>query len=74
MVTSSPTGPSPLLTPGLALDFAQYLGVSKDTVYAWVTKKGIPRFKAGRSRRVQAGMTSTPEFETPPTPRAVPTT
>lgn len=27
---------------------ADYLGVSKDTVYAWVTAKGMPGHKVGR--------------------------
>ena len=29
-------------------EIAEYLGVSKDTVYAWVTKKGMPGYKVGR--------------------------
>lgn len=29
-------------------EIADYLGVSKDTVYAWVTKKGMPGYKVGR--------------------------
>ena len=29
-------------------EMAEYLGVSKDTVYAWVTGKGMPGFKVGR--------------------------
>ncbi len=29
-------------------DIAEYLGVSKDTVYAWVTQKGMPGHKVGR--------------------------
>ena len=29
-------------------DIAEYLGVSKDTVYAWVSGKGMPGFKVGR--------------------------
>jgi excisionase family DNA binding protein len=29
-------------------EIAEYLGVSKDTVYAWITKKGMPGFKVGR--------------------------
>ena len=29
-------------------EVALYLGVSKDTVYAWVTHKGMPGFKVGR--------------------------
>ncbi len=29
-------------------EMAEYLGVSKDTVYAWVTGKGMPGYKVGR--------------------------
>lgn len=29
-------------------EIADYLGVSKDTVYAWVTQKGMPGHKVGR--------------------------
>ena len=29
-------------------EIAEYLGVSKDTIYAWVTKKSMPGFKVGR--------------------------
>ncbi len=29
-------------------EVAEYLGVSKDTVYAWVTAKGMPGYKVGR--------------------------
>ena len=29
-------------------EIAEYLGVSRDTVYAWVTTKGMPGFKVGR--------------------------
>lgn len=29
-------------------EMAEYLGVSKDTVYAWVTDKGMPGHKVGR--------------------------
>jgi excisionase family DNA binding protein len=29
-------------------EVADYLGVSKDTVYAWVTQKGMPGYKVGR--------------------------
>ena len=33
----------------LAVDeMADYLGVSKDTVYAWVTFKAMPGYRAGR--------------------------
>ena len=29
-------------------DVAEYLGVSKDTVYGWVAAKGMPGHKVGR--------------------------
>ncbi len=29
-------------------EIADYLGVSKDTVYTWVTSKGMPGHKVGR--------------------------
>ena len=29
-------------------EMAEYLGISKDTVYAWVTTKGMPGHKVGR--------------------------
>lgn len=29
-------------------EIAAYLGVSKDTVYAWITQKGMPGHKVGR--------------------------
>jgi len=29
-------------------EMAEYLGVSKDTVYTWVTGKGMPGHKVGR--------------------------
>ena len=29
-------------------EIAEYLGVSRDTVYAWVTQKGMPGHKVGR--------------------------
>ncbi len=29
-------------------EIAEYLGVSKDTVYTWVTTKGMPGHKVGR--------------------------
>jgi excisionase family DNA binding protein len=33
----------------LAVDeMAEYLGVSKDTVYSWVTAKGMPGYRVGR--------------------------
>jgi len=29
-------------------EIAQYLGVSKDTVYAWISKRGMPAHRIGR--------------------------
>ena len=29
-------------------EIAQYLGISKDTVYTWISAKGIPAHKIGR--------------------------
>ena len=29
-------------------EIAEYLGVAKDTIYAWVTGKGMPGHKVGR--------------------------
>ena len=29
-------------------DIAQYLGVSKDTIYTWINKKKMPAHKIGR--------------------------
>jgi excisionase family DNA binding protein len=29
-------------------EVAEYLGVSKETVYTWVTGKGMPGYKVGR--------------------------
>lgn len=29
-------------------EIAQYIGVSKDTIYTWVTQKGMPGHKVGR--------------------------
>lgn len=29
-------------------DIAQYLGISKDTVYTWINKKNMPAHKIGR--------------------------
>ncbi len=31
-----------------AEEIAEYLGVSKDTVYSWLTNKGMPGHKVGR--------------------------
>lgn len=35
-------------------DIAEHLGVSKDTVYAWVAKKRMPAHKVGRLWKFQA--------------------
>ena len=37
-------------------EVAEYLGVSKDTVYAWVTGKGMPGYKVGRLRKAAMGV------------------
>ncbi|ASK34557.1 transcriptional regulator [Alcanivorax sp. N3-2A] len=29
-------------------EIAEYLGVSKDTVYAWINKRGMPAHRIGR--------------------------
>lgn len=29
-------------------EIEQYLGVSKDTIYAWIANKGMPAHKVGR--------------------------
>ena len=29
-------------------EIGQYLGVSKDTIYAWIANKGMPAHKVGR--------------------------
>lgn len=29
-------------------EIAEYLGVSKDTVYSWVSERGMPSYKVGR--------------------------
>ena len=35
-------------------EIANHLGVSKDTVYAWREKKGLPAHKVGRLWKFQA--------------------
>lgn len=35
-------------------DIATYLGVSKDTVYAWIADRGMPAHKIGRLWKFQA--------------------
>ena len=53
-------------------EVADYLGVSKDTVYAWVTEKGMPGHKVGRfwkfkredvDRWVRAGGAAAPNMD-----------
>jgi excisionase family DNA binding protein len=34
-------------------EIAEYLGVSKDTVYAWIAKKGMPAHRVGRPWKFQ---------------------
>lgn len=29
-------------------EIAEYLGISKDTVYAWITNRGLPGHRIGR--------------------------
>ena len=36
-------------------EIAQYLGVSKDTVYTWVTAKKMPGHKVGRLWKFKSG-------------------
>jgi excisionase family DNA binding protein len=36
-------------------DIARHLGVSKDTVYAWIAEKGMPAHRVGRLWKFQAG-------------------
>lgn len=35
-------------------DIAEYLGVTKDTIYAWIADKGMPAHKIGRLWKFQA--------------------
>jgi excisionase family DNA binding protein len=35
-------------------DIAAHLGVTKDTVYAWIAEKGMPAHKVGRLWKFQA--------------------
>lgn len=35
-------------------DIADYLGVTKDTIYAWIADKGMPAHKVGRLWKFQA--------------------
>lgn len=34
-------------------EIAEHLGISKDTVYAWITKKGMPAHRVGRFWKFQ---------------------
>ncbi|WP_443093199.1 methylation-associated defense system helix-turn-helix domain-containing protein MAD1 [Duganella lactea] len=34
-------------------EIAEYLGISKDTVYAWISKKGMPAHRVGRFWKFQ---------------------
>jgi excisionase family DNA binding protein len=34
-------------------EIAEYLGISKDTVYAWITKKNMPAHRVGRFWKFQ---------------------
>jgi excisionase family DNA binding protein len=34
-------------------DIAEHLGVSKDTIYAWITKRQMPAHKVGRLWKFQ---------------------
>lgn len=36
-------------------EIADYLGVAKDTIYAWVTNKGMPGHKVGRFWKFKKG-------------------
>lgn len=35
-------------------DIAEHLGVTKDTIYAWIPDKGMPAHKVGRLWKFQA--------------------
>jgi excisionase family DNA binding protein len=35
-------------------DIAEHLGVTKDTIYAWISDKGMPAHKVGRLWKFQA--------------------
>lgn len=34
-------------------EIAEYLGISKDSVYAWISKKGMPAHRVGRFWKFQ---------------------
>ncbi|MGW8645618.1 helix-turn-helix domain-containing protein [Micromonospora chalcea] len=40
-------------------DIAAHLGVTKDTVYAWIAEKGMPAHKLGRLWKFQASEVDT---------------
>lgn len=49
------TGGGPVAAPWLSADdIAAHLGVTKDTVYAWIAEKGMPAHKLGRLWKFQA--------------------
>jgi excisionase family DNA binding protein len=63
-----PSGVAALDDRWLSVDeVAEYLGVSKDTVYAWVTHKGMPGYKVGRFWKFkrEAGSSSSPRHSAP---------
>ncbi|MCG8610368.1 MAG: helix-turn-helix domain-containing protein [Pseudomonadales bacterium] len=35
-------------------EISQYLGVSTDTIYKWIDKKGLPAYKVGRLWKFKA--------------------
>lgn len=35
-------------------EMSQYLGVSTDTIYKWIDKKGLPAYKVGRLWKFKA--------------------
>jgi excisionase family DNA binding protein len=41
-------------------EIAGYLGVSKDTIYAWGTAKEMPGYKVGRFCRIKRDAEDTP--------------
>lgn len=48
-IAPSSPAPSAMDDRWLSVDeMAEYLGVSKDTVYAWVTSKAMPGYRVGR--------------------------
>ncbi|MHA7126980.1 helix-turn-helix domain-containing protein [Janibacter indicus] len=48
-------GPATMSEPWLSADdIANHLGVTKDTVYAWISDKAMPAHKVGRLWKFQA--------------------